>query len=79
MDPDRRQLFLNDSKVVNYLGEIGDSELAELAIGDFPAVESLAFAVIEMHRWAKDEYRNQFNKPCRQNYSPVLSGLRRRR
>jgi hypothetical protein len=46
--PERRRLFLKDSKVANYLGEIEESEIAELEQGSYPAIEALAFAVIEM-------------------------------
>lgn len=46
--PERRRLFLKDSKVANYLGEIEESEIAELEQGSYPAIEALAFATIEM-------------------------------
>ena len=45
---DRRQLYLKDSKIINYLGGIQAAEIADLELGDFPAIEALAFAVIEM-------------------------------
>jgi len=45
---DRRRLYLKDSKVVNYLGGIQAGEIAELEPGDYPAIEALAFAAIEM-------------------------------
>jgi hypothetical protein len=48
MHPERRRLFLKDSKVANYLGEIEESEITELERGSYPAIEALAFAVIEM-------------------------------
>lgn len=52
---DCRQLFLKESKVLNYLSEITEeSEVATLELGDFPAIEALAFAVIEMRNYNFD-------------------------
>jgi len=48
LDKDRRQLFLGQSKVVDYLAIIEPSQIPEMEFGDFPAIEALAFAVIEM-------------------------------
>ena len=79
VDPNRRRLFLHDSKVATYLGDIEGSEIAEMAVGEFPAIESLAFGVIEMRGWVERENRAQYTPPQRQNYSPLWSGLRRRR
>ena len=45
---ERRQLFLKGSKIVGYLSEIEDAQISELAIGSFPAIEALAFSVIEL-------------------------------
>jgi hypothetical protein len=45
---DRRQLYLKNSKIINYLSGIQENEIAELELGDYPAIEALAFAVIEM-------------------------------
>jgi hypothetical protein len=48
---DRRRLFLpGDSKIPNYLSGIAGGEIAELELGAYPAVEALAFAVIEIMR-----------------------------
>jgi hypothetical protein len=48
---DRRRLFLPDnSKIRSYLGEIEAGEIAELELGAYPAIEALAFAVIEMRQ-----------------------------
>jgi hypothetical protein len=48
LDKDRRQLFLKDSAVVNYLGSIEPTDVVDLELGDYPAIEALAFAVVEM-------------------------------
>ncbi len=48
LEPDRRVLFLKTSKLVDYLADIEDGHIAELQPGDFPAIEALAFAVIEL-------------------------------
>ena len=45
---ERRQLILKDSKVMRYLAEIEEADVAELELGSYPAIEALAFAVIEM-------------------------------
>ena len=52
---DHRQLLLKDSRVRSYLSEIEGSEIAELERGAYPAIEALAFAVIEMRRRAATE------------------------
>lgn len=68
LDKERRQLILkSDSKILNYLSEIEDGEAATLELGDYPAVEAIAFAVIEM--------RNQFrhSRPMRSSYKEDCS------
>lgn len=50
LDEDRRQLFLKESKVADYLATIEPPKIPEMEFGDFPAIEALAFAVIEMRR-----------------------------
>ncbi len=65
LDKDRRQLFLKDSQVINYLSEIDPSEIPTLEFGDFPAIEALAFAVIDMRL-----YGSQRRKSSRRNTRP---------
>lgn len=48
LNKERRQLFLKDSKIGDYLGGIEPSQISTLEFGAFPAIEALAFAVIEM-------------------------------
>jgi len=48
LDPERRVLFLKSSKVLDYLADIEEKEVADLQFGAYPAIEALAFAVIEM-------------------------------
>jgi len=66
LNKDHRQLFLEDSKVVDDLGIIEPSQIPEIEFGDFPAVEALAFAVIEMRGRGKgmtaDEAKEIWNK-----------------
>lgn len=50
LDEKRRQLFLKGSKVLDYLGTIRPEEILSIEFGDFPAIEALAFAVIEIRR-----------------------------
>jgi len=48
LEPGRKLLFLKSSKLVDYLADIEEKEIADLQFGDFPAIEALAFAVIEL-------------------------------
>ena len=57
---EHRQLYLKDSKIRGYLSEIEGSEIADLERSDYPAIEALAYAVIEIRRWAE----GNDDKPC---------------
>jgi hypothetical protein len=48
LDANRRMLFLKDAKVVNYLGDIEAEDIAELKLGEYPAIEATCFAVLTM-------------------------------
>lgn len=48
LDKDRRQLFLKNSKIIDYLSTIESSGISTMEVGECPAIEALAFAVIEM-------------------------------
>jgi len=48
LDPERRTLFLKDSRILSYLSAVQETEIGDLQLGDYPAIEALAFAVIEM-------------------------------
>jgi hypothetical protein len=48
LEPDRKMLYLKESKILDYLGSIEEGQVAELQLGDFPAIEALAFAIITM-------------------------------
>jgi hypothetical protein len=51
LNPEHRRLFLRDnSKLLKYLGDIEEGQVASLVLGDYPAIEALAFAVIELLR-----------------------------
>ena len=50
LDKDRRQLFLKDSKLHGYMFQPQASDLASIEFGDFPAIEALAFAVLELEQ-----------------------------
>jgi len=69
-------LFLKDSKILNYLSEIEESEPATLEFGSYPAIEAIAFSVIEMRRYNFDF----IEKPCASPYdhNPLNFGLRKR-
>lgn len=51
------QLFLKDGMIKNYLSEIEEDDLAELELGAYPAIEALAFAVIEMRSCIAEKER----------------------
>lgn len=47
-ESEHRQLYLDDdSLILRYMAEINPDEMAGLVLGDFPAIECLAYAVIE--------------------------------
>ena len=52
---DHRLLYLRDSKILSYLSGIEGNEIATLELGDHPAIEALAFAVITILR---DTFQN---------------------
>jgi len=80
LDPEHRVLFLKNSNIVNYLSLIEQEEIVELEQGEFPAIEALALAVIEMknHYPAEEQkierdrvgYRHTEKRP----QSPMVMG-----
>jgi len=52
---DTRQLFLKDSTIKNYIRDVeaSNSEVAKYELGEYPAIEALAFSVIEMRRFGQ--------------------------
>jgi hypothetical protein len=48
LDKERRMLILKDSKVLLNLSEIEAEDIADLKLGDYPAIEALCFAVFGM-------------------------------
>jgi len=46
LDPERRILHLKESVIPNYLSAIDPAEIAELKLGDYPAIEALAYACL---------------------------------
>ena len=51
LDENCRQLHLKDSRILNYLHGIEESEIAGLELGEYPAIEALAFAAIELREY----------------------------
>lgn len=68
--PDHKTLFLGDSQVTQYLNEIGPLEMGILEFGAYPAIEALAFAVIEMRKWEEFE-RQQWLNPPEKKWDPL--------
>ena len=48
--PEWRQLFLKGGKILSYMSEIEEGQIAALELGDYPTIEALAFAVIELRQ-----------------------------
>lgn len=71
LNPDRRMLFLKNSKILSSLSEIESDEITELEIGAYPAIEALAFAVIELLEWEKNSRVHQ----ARTNQSPYAKNV----
>jgi len=77
---ERRQLFLKGSKIASYLSEIEDTQISELKSGDFPSVESLAFAVIEMRDHIRtEEYTRRLPQRSPWDNHVLTRGLKIRR
>jgi hypothetical protein len=69
---ERRQLFLRNSKILNYLSMMDSAEIADLELGDYPAIEAIAFAVLEM-RSRNEDYEADSSMPDRygEPYDPL--------
>ena len=61
LDKDRRQLFLKDSRIIPYLGEIKPDEIPYLEWGEYPAIEALTFAAWEITRWRPPEPNHRYS------------------
>jgi hypothetical protein len=72
LDAERRQLFLKDSKILEYLSEstVEPGEIASLQFGDYPAIEALAFAVMEL-RDAIEQENKMPEKTYRYDFDPL--------
>lgn len=55
---DEKSLFLKDSTVKTHLSSIEASEISDMELGEYPAIESVAIAAIELQRTA-DEIHGQ--------------------
>jgi hypothetical protein len=71
LDPQRRMLFLKDSKIVNYLAAIEENEIADLELGTYPAIEALAFALLEL----KERYPDARGETHHEEYQHPLSAM----
>jgi len=55
LDKERRQLYLKNSAVLGYLGDIKPDEMPFMSWGDSPAVEAVALTAIELR--SRETYR----------------------
>jgi hypothetical protein len=64
LNPEHRQLFLKDSEVLGRLSAVEPSEIMEMQWGDYPSIEALSFAVLEMRRQCRVEspVESDYNK-----------------
>ena len=60
LNPKHRRLFLKNSKLLSYLGEIEPEEVAKLERGDFPALEALIYGTVELIRIVEYESAGPF-------------------
>ena len=65
-----KQLFIKEGKTANYLRSIQENEISELELGDYPAIEALAFAVMEL-RDAIEQENKMPEKPYKYDYDPL--------
>jgi hypothetical protein len=70
LDEDCRQLHLKDSRILNYLYGIEESEITTLELGDYPAIEALAFAAIELR-----DYGTAIDRPRPRRIKRPLSPM----
>lgn len=66
LDKDRRRLFLKDSRIIPYLGEVKPDEIPFMEYGEYPAIEALTFAVHEITYWRPPEPRRR--NLCRRRF-----------
>lgn len=68
IDPDHRCLFLHECKTVDNLNELDPDMETGLKLGTYPAIEALAFVVIEMRRWIAQQ-EAKLRQPKRDAYA----------
>jgi hypothetical protein len=65
-----KQLFIKEGKTANYLRSIQENEISELELGSYPAIEALAFAVLELRDTIEQENKMP-EKPYKYDYDPL--------
>ena len=65
-----KQLFIKEGKIANYLRSIQENEISELKLGNYPAIEALAFAVMEL-RDAIEQENKMPEAPYRYDFDPL--------
>ena len=76
---DEKCLFLKESKVKNYLSNIESSEISNMELGEYPAIEAVAMAAIELQNTAARIRRlcNQGPPKSAYNNNTLTRGLAR--
>ena len=69
----RRRLFIKGSKIIDYLSEVEEIEIADFKIGEYPAIEALGFTIIEMRNQVKEfgDYFGKAGRNYKYNYDPL--------
>ena len=58
---DEKSLFLKESKVRNYLSSIESSEISDMELGEYPAIDAVAIAAIAL-QYTADRIRRRCNQ-----------------
>ena len=76
---ENRRLYLGDSLAKTSLSNIKPDEIYTLKPGDFPAIEALGMAVIEMRVWERLEYESRLrrHRPRPEDYNWRLGRMNR--
>lgn len=76
---DKKRLFLKNSKVRDYLSSIGDPQESTMKLGEYPAIEAVAIAAIELQREAERILNRVSNSQHKSSYDNniLTRGLRK--
>jgi hypothetical protein len=82
LSAERRRLFLKDGRIIEQLNGVEPDEMIDFKIGEYPAIEAVAFAAIEMQRqlWFEDDrHRRPRGGGAYGDWKPGRAGRGKRR